>query len=437
MAKGSRLPGFNKAKMAERLRRLADAIECDEEDLAGLAESASLPLVNADAMIENAVGVLGLPVGIGLNFIVDGEELVVPMAVEEPSVVAAVSLAAKLAREGGGFTTQSDSPLMIGQVQIAHLADAQAAQQAVLAAKEQILAAANALHPAMRARGGGARDLEARILDVPEQVEQSSFEKQLIVHLLVDTQEAMGANLVNTMCEGVAPLCEKLTGGKVRLRILSNLADHRLARARVQIPLEALADFGLSGEEVARGISDASRFADADPYRACTHNKGVMNGVDAVAIATGNDWRAIEAGAHAWAARSGTYQPLSRWWIAEGALHGAIELPLQVGTVGGAVKANPLVPVLLKLLGNPSARTLAGVLASVGLAQNLAALRALGTVGIQRGHMALHARNLAVTAGARGGAVDEVARRLVAGGEIKLHRAQEIVATLGRDWIAA
>ena len=273
-----------------------------------------------------------------------------------------------------------------------------------------------------------------RLLEVPEDFAKTSYQTQLILHLLVDTQDAMGANLVNTMCEGVAPLCEKITGGKVRLRILSNLADRRLSRSRVRIPVEALADFGLSGEEVAKGISDASRFAEADPYRACTHNKGVMNGVDAVALATGNDWRAIEAGAHAWAARSGKYEPLSRWWIEGGALHGLIELPLQVGTVGGAVKANPLVPTLLRLLGNPPARKLAGVLASVGLAQNLAALRALGTVGIQRGHMALHARNLAVTAGARGVAVDEVARRLVAGGEIKLHRALEIMATLGRDW---
>ncbi len=430
MSKGSRLPGFHKAKIAERLRRLAEAIECDEEDLAGLAESASLPLANADAMIENAVGVLGLPVGIALNFVIDGEELVIPMAVEEPSVVAACSLAAKLARAGGGFTTESDEPRMIGQVQITGLAEPEAACATLLANQAQILEAANALHPQMRARGGGARGLEARIVEVPEDVAGNSYQRQVILHLLVDTQDAMGANLVNTMCEGVAPLCEKLTGGKVRLRILSNLADQRLSRARVRIPIDALADFGLTGEEVARGIADASRFADADPYRACTHNKGVMNGVDAAAIATGNDWRAIEAGAHAWAAHSGRYLPLSRWWVDGGALHGFIELPLQLGTVGGAVKANPLVPTLLKLMGNPSARKLAGVLASVGLAQNLAALRALGTVGIQRGHMALHARNLAVTAGARGVAVDEVARRLVASGEIKLHRAQEIFAKL-------
>jgi hydroxymethylglutaryl-CoA reductase len=240
----------------------------------------------------------------------------------------------------------------------------------------------------------------------------------------------MGANLINTMCEGVASLLERITAGRVRLRILSNLADLRLARASCQVPFDALTDFGFSGAEVAHGIAEASRFADADPYRACTHNKGVMNGVDAVALATGNDWRAIEAGAHAYCARNGRYEPLTRWWVEDGSLRGRIELPIQVGTVGGAVKANPLIPVLLRMMGNPGAQKLAGVMAAVGLAQNMAALRALGTVGIQKGHMALHARNLAVSAGAKGSAVEEVARALIAAGEIKLHRAQEILAKL-------
>jgi hydroxymethylglutaryl-CoA reductase len=232
------------------------------------------------------------------------------------------------------------------------------------------------------------------------------------------------------MCEGVAPLIERITGGRVGLRILSNLADLRLARAACRIPFDALADFGFSGAEVAHGIAQASRFADADPYRACTHNKGVMNGVDAVALATGNDWRAIEAGAHAWCARNGKYQPLTKWWVVDGHMHGSAELPIQVGTVGGAVKANPLIPVLLRMMGNPGARKLAGIMAAVGLAQNMAALRALGTVGIQKGHMGLHARNLAVSAGAKGSAVEEVAHALIAAGEIKLHRAQEILAKL-------
>jgi hydroxymethylglutaryl-CoA reductase len=417
----SRLPGFYKMKMAERLRRLAEQLE--GEDLRGLGQSATLPLANADAMIENAVGVLGLPVGIGLNFQVNGEEVLVPMAVEEPSVIAAVSLAAKIVREGGGFTADADEPRMIGQVQVTELANPEAARTALLRARDEILAAANALHPAMKARGGGAKEIEVRILKVGEAT-------HVIVHLIVDTQDAMGANLINTMAEGVAPLVERISGGRVRLRILSNLADLRLARASCAIPFESLADFGFSGAEVAHGIAEASLFADADPYRACTHNKGVMNGVDAVALATGNDWRAIEAGAHAYAARKGKYQPLTRWWVEHGSLRGSIEMPIQVGTVGGAVKANPLIPVLLRMMGDPNARKLAAIMAAVGLAQNMAALRALGTVGIQKGHMALHARNLALSAGAKGSAVEVVARALIAAGEIKLHRAQEILAKL-------
>src|SRR3954467_6413346 len=419
----SRLPGFYKMKIAERLRRLAAELDMGSGDLVGLGETGTLPLPNADAMIENAVGVLGLPVGIGLNFLVNGEDVLVPMAVEEPSVIAAVSLAAKIAREGGGFSAEADVPLMIGQVQVSSVSDPEAAQQALLREKESILAAANALHPQMKARGGGAKDLEIRQIKIGEEI-------HLVVHLIVDTQEAMGANLINTMCEGVAPMVERLTGGRVRLRILSNLADLRLARASCRVPFDALADFGFSGAEVAHGIAQASLFADADPYRACTHNKGVMNGVDAVALATGNDWRAIEAGAHAWCARNGRYEAMTRWWVESGALCGSIEIPIQVGTVGGAVKANPLIPVLLKMMGNPGAQKLAGIMAAVGLAQNMAALRALGTVGIQKGHMALHARNLAVSAGAKGSAVEEVARALIAAGEIKLHRAQEILAKM-------
>ena len=423
----SRLPGFYKMRIADRLRRLAEQLEVDGEDLRGLGQSGTLPVANADAMIENAVGVLGLPVGIGLNFLINGEDVLIPMAVEEPSVVAAVSLAAKIAREGGGFTAEADRARMIGQVQLTNVADPAAARAALLRDKQQILDAANALQPGMKARGGGAQDLEVRLVPVGA---NGSAETHVVVHLLVDTQDAMGANLINTMCEGVAPLVERITGGRVRLRILSNLADQRLARAICRIPFDALADFGFAGAEVAHGIAEASRFADADPYRACTHNKGVMNGVDAVALATGNDWRAIEAGAHAWAARNGRYEPLTRWWIEDGHLLGKAELPIQVGTVGGAVKANPLVPVLLRLMGNPGAQQLAAIMAAVGLAQNMAALRALGSVGIQKGHMALHARSVAVSAGAKETAVEEVARALIAAGEIKLHRAQEILAKL-------
>jgi hydroxymethylglutaryl-CoA reductase len=417
----SRLPGFYKMKMAERLRRLAEALEYP--DLDGLGESGTLPLANADAMIENAVGVLGLPVGVGLNFLVNGEDVLIPMAVEEPSVIAAVSLAAKIVREGGGFSADADPPRMIGQVQVTELAQPEAARAAILREKESILAVANALHPAMKARGGGAQDVEVRLVQV-------GAETHAVVHLIVDTQDAMGANLINTMAEGVASLIERISGGRVRLRILSNLADLRLARASCRVPFEALADFGFSGAEVSHGIAEASRFADADPYRACTHNKGVMNGIDAVALATGNDWRAIEAGAHAWCARNGKYEPLTKWSVSDGSLQGSIEVPIQVGTVGGAVKANPLIPVLLRMMGNPGAQKLAAIMAAVGLAQNMAALRALGTVGIQKGHMALHARNLAVSAGAKGSHVEAVARALIAAGEIKLHRAQEILAKM-------
>ena len=419
----SRLPGFYKLKMAERLRRLAAELELDGDELDGLGVSATLPLANAEGMIENAIGVLGIPVGVGLNFLVNGEDIVVPMAVEEASVIAAVSLAAKIVREGGGFFADADEPRMIGQVQLTEIAHPEAAREAILRHKQEILDAANALHPAMRIRGGGAKDVQVRVLSV-------GAETHVVVHLIVDTQDAMGANLINTMCEGVAPLLERISGGRVRLRILSNLADLRLARASCKIPFEALADFGYTGAEVAHGIAEASLFADADPYRACTHNKGVMNGIDAVALATGNDWRAIEAGAHAYCARNGKYEPLTKWWVGEGHLHGRIEVPIQVGTVGGAVKANPLIPVLLRMMGGPGARKLAFVMAAVGLAQNMAALRALGTVGIQKGHMALHARNIAVSAGAKGTHVEEVARALIAAGEIKLHRAKEILARM-------
>ena len=423
MATSSRLNGFRRLELAQRLHMLAEALETDEASLKGLGQAASLPLVNADAMIENAVGVLGLPLGLALNFVVNGEEIILPMAIEEPSVVAAASLAAKLARAGGGFSAEADPAVMIGQVQLCGFASpdaAASARDALLARKAEILAAADALNPSMRARGGGTVGLEARLLPV-------SDEMHLVVHVLVDTQDAMGANLINTVCEGVAPLLVEITGARVGLRILSNLADRRLARASCRIPLETLADFGLSGAEVAHGIAAASRFADADPYRACTHNKGVMNGVDAVALATGNDWRAIEAGAHAYAARGGRYQPLSRWHVEDGHLVGKCELPIQIGTVGGALKANPLLATVMRILGDPPARKLAGIMAAAGLAQNLAAVRALGTVGIQKGHMALHARNLAVSAGARGPAVEQVAKALVASGEIKLHRAQQIL----------
>ncbi|MGQ0507002.1 MAG: hydroxymethylglutaryl-CoA reductase, degradative, partial [Myxococcaceae bacterium] len=308
------------------------------------------------------------------------------------------------------------------------------ATKKILDAKDQILALANSFHPAMVRRGGGAKEVEVRVLPAPE---GPRGEPLLVVHVLIDTQEAMGANLINTVAEGIAPLIEQITGGRVYLRILSNLADRRLARASCRIPVPLLADFSLAGEEIAEGIAQASRFAQADPYRAATHNKGVMNGIDAVALATGQDWRAIEAGAHAFACRDGQYRPLSTWHLEEGYLLGRIELPLALGTVGGPIRIHPGVQLGLKLMRVSSVRELSMVFAAVGLAQNLAALRALGSVGIQKGHMALHARCVAVTAGARGDWVEKIANLLVKAGHVKVEKAREILNSLSAEDAAA
>jgi hydroxymethylglutaryl-CoA reductase len=394
----SRFPGFHALPFAERLRTVARMFGLSRRERNALGGGEGLAPDAADRMIENVIGTFSLPLGLGLNLMVNGRDYVVPMAVEEPSVVAALSLAGKIAREAGGFTAEADPPNMIGQVQVTGYGDPEVASRRILAATDRILALANRFHPGMVRRGGGATGVEVRTLPAPE---GPAGEALLVVHLLVDTREAMGANMVNTVAEGVAPLIEELTGGRVYLRILSNLADRRLARASCRVPVASLADFGMSGEEIADGVLQASRFACADPYRAATHNKGIMNGIDAVAVATGQDWRAIEAGAHAFACREGRYQPLSTWSLAEGDLVGRIELPLALGIVGGPIRLHPGVQVALKLLGASSAGELAMVFASVGLAQNFAALRALGSVGIQKGHMALHARCVAATAGAQ------------------------------------
>jgi hydroxymethylglutaryl-CoA reductase len=388
----SRLPGFHTLARAERLRRVARMFGLSAREAAALGSGKGLDPETADRMIENALGTFALPLGLGLNLTVNGRDHVVPMAVEEPSVVAALSLAGKIVREAGGFAAEADPPVMIAQVQVAAYGDAEIAADRLRAAEDRIVARANALQPGMVRRGGGATGIEVRTLPAPE---GPGGEAILVVHLLVDTGEAMGANVVNTMAEGIAPLVEEVTGGKVYLRIVSNLADRRLARASCRIPVALLADFGMPGAAIAEGIVQASRFASVDPYRAATHNKGVMNGIDAVAIATGQDWRAIEAGAHAFACRAGRYGPLSSWTVDEGRLVGRIELPLALGTVGGPARIHPGVQAALRLLGVASARELAMVIASVGLAQNFAALRALGSVGIQRGHMALHARCVA------------------------------------------
>jgi hydroxymethylglutaryl-CoA reductase len=409
----SRLAGFHKLPMDERLSQIARMYRLSIDEIAMLSGSLS-PLI-ANTMIENAVGTFSLPLGLGLNLQVNGRDYIVPMAVEEPSVVAAVSFAAKIVREAGGFSAEADESVMIGQVQVTRYGDPDEATRKIYAAREQILALANSFHPQMLTRGGGARDIEVRVLPAPE---GPRGEPLLIVHVLIDTQEAMGANLINTVAEGVAPLIEQITGGKVYLRILSNLADRRLARATCRIPVAELADFELPGMDIAEGIAQASRFAQADPYRAATHNKGVMNGIDAVAIATGQDWRAIEAGAHAFACRDGQYRPLSTWHLEEGHLVGRIELPLALGTVGGPIKIHPGVQVGLKLLRNPSVRELSQVFAAVGLAQNFAALRAL------------HARCVAVTAGARGDWVEKLANLLVKAGHVKVEKAREILDSL-------
>ena len=430
----SRLSGFHKLPMAERLATLSKMYKLTPEETASLNGKGSLDNLTANQMIENAIGTFHLPLGVGLNMVVNDREYVVPMAVEEPSVVAAVSFAAKIVREGGGFFAEADDPIMIGQVQLTRYGNPEEATQKLLAHKEQLLALANSFHPSMLKRGGGAKDIDIRVLPAPE---GPKAEPILVLHLYIDTQEAMGANLINTMAEGIAPMVEQITGGRVYLRILSNLADKRLARATCRIPVPALADFDLPGDAIAEGIVQASRFALADPYRACTHNKGVMNGIDAVAIATGQDWRAIEAGAHAYAARDGQYRPLSTWTLEEGHLVGRIEMPLALGTVGGPIKIHPGVQAALKVLRVTSARELAMVMVSTGLAQNFAAVRALGSVGIQKGHMALHARCVAVTAGARGDWVEKLANLLVNAGAVKVEKAREILASLSPEEMAA
>jgi len=426
--RSSRLPAFFQLTPHERAQRVQDFASLSDAELALLGDTGGLSLDQAERMIENVVGVYGLPLGIATNFRINGRDYLIPMAIEEPSVVAGLSYAAKLVRQGGGFHTSSDEPLMIGQIQVLDVADPAAARQRLLAAKDELLALANAQDPVIVKLGGGAKDIEVRLIP------NSPVGPMLVVHLLYDVRDAMGANVVNTAVEALAPTVERVSGGRVVLRILSNLADRRLARAWCLVPKEALALEGLSAEQGVQRLLEAHAFAVADPYRAATHNKGIMNGIDAVAIATGNDWRAIEAGAHAYAARSGAYLPLSTWERdAQGNLVGSIELPLAVGIVGGATKVHPKARLALKILGVTTARELAEVLAAVGLGQNLAALRALAMEGIQQGHMKLHARQVAMAAGATGELVDRLAERLISEGAIRVDRAEAILAELRAD----
>lgn len=419
--RSSRIPGFYNKSLAERLAQTASSAELTPEDLSPWTTGGLTPEA-ADHMIENVIGLHSLPLGIGLNFMINGRDVLVPMAVEEPSVVAGASFMAKLARGGGGFFTTSSQPLMIGQMQVLDLDDVYSARLKILEHKDELLAAADEIDPVLKKFGGGARDLEVRI------IHESPIGPFLVVHLIYDVRDAMGANAVNTACEKLSPTIAQITGGRVHLRILSNLADRRITRARCIIPLAELAFDDFSGERVRDGIIEAYAFAASDPYRAATHNKGIMNGVDAVVIATGNDWRAIEAGAHAYASRSGRYTSLSSWQKdKDGNLTGTLEMPMAVGIVGGATKVHPAARAAIQLMGIKTATELAEVIVAVGLAQNLAALRALATEGIQRGHMSLHARQVAIAAGASGELVEKVAAQMVAEKTVRSDRAEEII----------
>jgi hydroxymethylglutaryl-CoA reductase len=393
------------------------------DQLDALSGEGGLSPEQADHMIENVIGTHALPLGIALNFIVNGRDVLVPMAIEEPSVVAGASFMAKLARAAGGFTAHTTPPEMIGQIQVLGLTDLESARLALLESKDTLLDEVAGIDPVLERLGGGPRDLTVRI--IPD----SPVGPFLVLHLIYDVRDAMGANAINTACEHLTGRVEEISGGQVHFRILSNLADRRLARARCTIPLDNLAFGDYSSEQVRDGIIAGWAFAAADPYRAATHNKGIMNGVDAVVIATGNDWRAVEAGAHAYAARNGRYTSLSTWGQdAEGNLIGTLEMPLAVGIVGGATKVHPTAQAALKLMGVTTASELAEIIISVGLAQNLAALRALATEGIQRGHMDLHARQVAIAAGARGETIERLARQLAKEKRVRVDRAEVILA---------
>jgi len=425
--KTSRISGFYDKTVEERLGILGEFSDLSEEDLEILSKGL-FPLEDASHMIENVVSVFSLPLGIATNFRINDQDYLIPLVIEEPSVVAAVSHAARLFRDGGGFQTRSDSPTMIGQIQLLDIPDVDAATEKILAKRDELLTAANAAGGSLVKRGGGARDLEIRSFH------DDRIGNMIVIHILFDTQDAMGANAINTIAERIAPQIEEITGGRVNLRILSNLTDRRKAYAEGMIPAKSLERNGISGEEAVKYIVEAAVFAELDPYRATTHNKGIMNGIDAVVLATGNDWRAIEAGAHAYAARDGSYSSLTRWWQDDdGNLRGAIELPMAVGTVGGATRVHPIARIAMKILGNPNARALAEIIACVGLAQNLGAIRALAMEGIQNGHMRMHARQLAVAAGATGEDILKVSQQLIDEGNIRLQRAEEIVARLAKD----
>jgi hydroxymethylglutaryl-CoA reductase len=422
----SRISGFYNLTIEERRAKLAEAAGQTPESLLPFT-TGGLSAESADHMIENVIGMFALPVGIGLNFMVNGRDVLIPFVVEEPSVVAGASFMAKLARAGGGFIATTTEPLMIGQMQLINVVNMNEARLKIYEHKAELLAVADSIDPILKKFGGGARDLEVRM------IEESAIGPFIVIHLIYDVRDAMGANAVNTACEKLAPQIEAITGGKVHLKILSNLADRRIARVRATIPVSELTvGFeSFKGETVRDGIIAAYAFAASDPYRAATHNKGIMNGVDSVVIATGNDWRAIEAGAHAYAARNGRYTALSTWGKdKDGNLVGTLEMPMAVGIVGGATKVHPAAQAAVKLMGVKTASELAEIIVSVGLAQNMAALRALATEGIQRGHMSLHARQVAIAAGASGELIEKVAAQMVAEKIVRIDRAEEILKSI-------
>ena len=416
MTKTSQLSGFYKLTPKQRLALIKEFANLTDEEANTLQNTGSLPLDQADRMIENVVGTFPVPLGIAVNFLINNHDYLIPMAIEEPSVVAAASYAAKMVRDGGGFHTTSTPPIMIGQIQTIKIKDPYHARMQVLQAKSEILQKANDQDPVLINAGGGAKDLDTKVIHTTEG-------PMLITELHVDCRDAMGANAVNTMNEAVAPLIERITGGHSLLRIISNLAVKRLARASCTIPKESI-----GGEKIVDGIVNAYAFAAADPYRAATHNKGIMNGTIAVIIATGNDHRAIEAGAHAYAARTGHYTSLSTWEKnADGDLTGTLELPMAVGLIGGAVKTHPIARITIKILGVKTANEFGEVCTAVGLAQNLGALRALADEGIQRGHMSLHARNIAVMAGATDEQIEIISAKMVEERKIRVDRAKELL----------
>jgi hydroxymethylglutaryl-CoA reductase len=412
--KSSTVSGFYKLPVEKRLEFVKDFANLESEEIKLF--SSCLDIGIADRMIENVLGSFEIPLGIAVNFQINGKDYLVPMATEESSVVAAASNAAKIARIKGGFKTECTDPLMIGQIQILHMKDVAESAQKIMSKKKEILHLANEQDKVLVKFGGGAKDLEVRILDSP-------IGKMIVTHLIVDVRDAMGANAVNTMCEALAPMLEKITGGKVRLKILSNLADKRIVKAKAIFDKEKM-----GGGQVVDAFLESYNLAAIDPYRAATHNKGIMNGIDSVIIATGNDFRAIEAGAHAYASRNGQYTSLSHYYKDKnGDLVGELELPMAIGIIGGVGNIHPKAKLCKKILGIKTAKELADIVVSVGLAQNFAAVFALSTVGIQKGHMSLHAKNIAVMAGAIGSQIDKVANQMIKEGKIKLDRAEEIL----------